>query len=427
MTLTQLRTPILDGGIRSINFFNGRLLSGEDLSQEQVANRQARQLLGQAMGDGVAFGLEVKPSPPSTPAQPVINVADGLAVNRLGQTLTLSQGAKGTDIALVRPPKTGTSRAPALFADCIPTQPGAYVSGAGVYLLTIGPGSGSDGKAPVSGLGNIDAVCNTRFRVEGVQFRLIQLDVSANDLADVNHLRNRVAYRCFGVSDQTDLLSNPFGPSITTYGLVDELRETCLTDSEVPLAVLHWTTADGLKFIDLWSVRRRITPRSVTTRWPLFVSDRRAAEAEAMFLQFQDQIEDIRVREKNLASIVATTRFDYLPPLGLLPIGSTLASSGFDYRTFLGQQTYRGPVFVEGAQVRSLMHESFGYPPIDLSSKVLIWLYLVRENIQSIDNSAANRPQAYLVFANGHMRYRGDARFNVNRWSYSNYSLAPAH
>jgi len=54
MTNTQVRTPILEGGIQSINFFNGRLLSGEDLSQEQLANLQARHLLGKAIGDGVA-------------------------------------------------------------------------------------------------------------------------------------------------------------------------------------------------------------------------------------------------------------------------------------------------------------------------------------------------------------------------------------
>lgn len=421
MTITQLRTPILDGGIKSINFFNGRLLSGEDLSQEQIANRQAHQLLGQAIGDGVVSGLEVsETSKASTAARPVITVKAGQAINRQGEVLALTADK---DITLVRPAKTNTSQAPALFADCQPSQAGKYVSGAGVYLLTIGSVLGSDGKAPVSGLGNIEAACNTRYRVDGVQFRLIQLDVSNDDLNDAAHLRNRLAYRCFGVSDQVDLLSNPFGPSITTYttyGLIDELRDTCLTDSEVPLALLHWTTTDGLKFIDLWSVRRRITPRSATARWPLFVADRRVSEAEAMFLQFQDQIEEMRLQGTNLGSIIAANRFDYLPSAGMLPVGGPKGS--FDYRTFFGGHTYRDPVFVEGAQARSLMHDSFNYPPIDVGSRELIWLYLVRENVQAIDNLTRNLPQAYLMFASGHMRYRGEARFDVNRWNYSNFS-----
>ena len=88
MTLTQLRTPILDGGIKSINFFNGRLLSAEDLSQEQSANKQSNRQLGQSIGDGVAYGLEVKEtSGQSTPTAPIVTVNAGLALNRQGQTL----------------------------------------------------------------------------------------------------------------------------------------------------------------------------------------------------------------------------------------------------------------------------------------------------------------------------------------------------
>ena len=37
----QLQQPLTDGGIRSVNFFNGRLLSGKDLSREQAARREA--------------------------------------------------------------------------------------------------------------------------------------------------------------------------------------------------------------------------------------------------------------------------------------------------------------------------------------------------------------------------------------------------
>ncbi len=55
----SLQQPILDGGIRSINFFNGRLLSARDLTREQSANREADRRLGQAIGEGIAYGLEV--------------------------------------------------------------------------------------------------------------------------------------------------------------------------------------------------------------------------------------------------------------------------------------------------------------------------------------------------------------------------------
>src|SRR5437667_104216 len=91
MTTRNLAEAILDSGIRSIHFFNGRLLSGEDLSQEQDANQEERRRAGQAWGEGVAFGLEVAETTGiSAKDAPVVTVEAGLAVNRGGPTLALS-------------------------------------------------------------------------------------------------------------------------------------------------------------------------------------------------------------------------------------------------------------------------------------------------------------------------------------------------
>ena len=49
----------------------------------------------------------------------------------------------------------------------------------------------------VSGLTNEPAPCNVALSVEAVRFRLIRLALSAAELADKEHLRNRVAYRLF--------------------------------------------------------------------------------------------------------------------------------------------------------------------------------------------------------------------------------------
>ena len=63
------------GGIRSVNFFNGRLLTGEDLSREQDANELARLRLGRAVGSGVAYGLEVAQAPTgSTTERPIVTI-----------------------------------------------------------------------------------------------------------------------------------------------------------------------------------------------------------------------------------------------------------------------------------------------------------------------------------------------------------------
>src|SRR5262245_19841353 len=97
----QLQQPLTDGGIRSVNFFNGRLLSGRDLTREQDARREADARLGRAIGDGVAYGLEVaRDVARDTPSAPLLRVKAGLAVNRVGQTLRLATDAS---VALTRP------------------------------------------------------------------------------------------------------------------------------------------------------------------------------------------------------------------------------------------------------------------------------------------------------------------------------------
>jgi hypothetical protein len=210
-------------------------------------------------------------------------------------------------------------------------------------------------------------------------------------------------------------MANLFGPVVTRYGLLDDLRPDCLKDDEVPLALIFWTAADGLKFVDLWSVRRRITRRSADTDWPLLISDRRAAEGEAMFLQFQDQIEEMRVNSnENMESIVATSRFRYLPPVGMVPIASNNFHRGFHPDLFFDTIVHHPIVHIEGARLKALVNAALHYPPIDLNDRVMIWIYYVRENRQ------ATTTQPYLIFSSGHMAYMGDPHFDVNRWDFGN-------
>src|SRR4051812_11592544 len=119
MSTRQLSEAISSGGIRSINFFNGRLLTAEDMTQEQKTRRDADARLGKALGSGVAFGLEVTQSAASATA-PLITVQAGLAINPRGQALSL---AETTDISLVRPPTGFSPSTGAVFKDCLPPQP----------------------------------------------------------------------------------------------------------------------------------------------------------------------------------------------------------------------------------------------------------------------------------------------------------------
>src|SRR5262245_28384672 len=420
MDTRQLTEAILEGGIRSIKFFNGRLLTGEDLSSEQAANREARARLGQAIGDGVAYGLEVERTP-NAGASPLVSVAPGQALNRKGQALKLT--AK-VDLLLSQPNLSAS--AASAFDACLPPRSSVYVAGAGVYLLTIGPASGVEGRVPVSGLGESAAPCNTRYQVEGVQFRLIQLEMSSEELSDVERLRNLVAYRCFGADDLQALRSDFLGPALSGYGLLDRLRPNTLTDCDVPLAVLHWTAGNQIRFVDNWAARRRLTRASIAGNLGAVMSDRRLSEAEAMLLQFADQIEAVRASTANPESVVVTGQFRYLPPIGFLPLTGAGVRRGFNYKKFFEGRVYAQPVFIEGARLEPLVRRALAYPPLDLLSGEMVWLYEVRENRDSRAFVGAAAPLPFLIFVSGHVPFFAEARFDVSRWDYSNYTSALA-
>jgi hypothetical protein len=428
----QLNQAILTGGIRSTNFFNGRLLSGEDMTTEQAAILERACRLGQAVGSGVAWGLEVQMkttsingSPP-TSASPVLTVSAGLAINRCGQPVKLTNAV---DVTLVRQSAAaGVTTRAKTFDTCRPPTTGGRLTGDGVYLFTVAPAQAQEGRAPVNGLSADSTRCNSQHLVEGTQFNLIRISdpyVTSDDFAPANlpYLRNRIAYRCFGAAPVAATLQDPFSTYLQEYGVVDGLRSSgTLSPAEVPLALLHWTSSNGIEFVDLWAVRRRITRASTPSGFFPFLPDRRTTETEAMFLQFQQQVSDILANETNWTAIRATDRFEFLPPVGLLPLGGTGTSQGFDVVGFFSGLSCRKPLYIEGAKLRKLVHDALSFPPIDLSSQELIWQYLVRENIEAIDKAKANPPQPCLVLANGQISFRADARFDLSRWNYSNFA-----
>lgn len=468
MSAIDLLTPILENGIRNVNFFNGRLLSAEDLSAEQAANRRRQELLGKAVGEGVAYGLEVKLSADQSPTPkttPLLKVSAGLGMNRNGQTLHLPADAT---IALV-PEEEEQAAAAGLFASCVPVKTDLFKTGTGVYILAIAPASGFDGAAPMSGLGDTPGAgraCGKRYAVEGVQFRLVEMNINTvtgisdstradvldlmdmNDAASLSKLRNLLAHLCFGTEELANFPRDPFKQtadgtsSFLTYGAIDALRQkNKLTDCDVPLALIYWTT-DGVEFVDMWPVRRRLVKRNTSPARPLETDNRRQAEAEAMFLQFQEHlaaIADLSSEQSALGSLIASDYFRYLPPAGIAPITASYIqeyqkaegakpisiftqSRGLYPPKFFDGLTTRKPVFIEGARIESLLNIARHYPPIDLTSEEFVWIYLVRENVETIANQLLTPPQqAYLVFANGNVPFMAEARFNLARWDYSNF------
>jgi len=178
MSLVDILEPVLSGGIRNANFFNGRLLAAEDLTDFQTANAQQHQQLARAVGDGVVYGLEVSASASSTSTQAVLRVTQGLAFNRNGQAVALP-----SDVELSLVPTADALNADAgLFAVCQPPQ-ATVLTNPGLYVLTITPVSRfSTESAPKTDVFDegVASTCGSRWIVEGAQFRTVQLDFGTN-------------------------------------------------------------------------------------------------------------------------------------------------------------------------------------------------------------------------------------------------------
>lgn len=413
----HLDEPVTAGGNSFVHFFNGRLLTGDDLAREQAANDRARRRLGLAAGSGVVAGLEVAPTVGAQPAAPSVTVEAGLAVNALGQALELTTR---TDVSLVQQPAAPGAAPQVLFRDCTPPQPVTYTTGAGVYLLSIRPADAAQGRAPTSGLGNADAGCNIAYSVDTVQFSLLRLSLPVDAVASPVQLRNRVAHLMLGTDDpaRAAFAANPWGSAPQAWGLLDDLRASCLGGDEVPLALLRWTGGDGLVFVDRWAARRRLTRLDETSRWSLLVPDRIAADGEASFLQFQDQVDELRSSTPTAgsppAALAAADAFAFLPPAGILPVTGPGSPLGFDSNAFFGAQASRDLAFLDAAQLRALVRESFLHDAIPVDGVEKVQLYAVWENANAVAAGAVT--QLVVVFAKQTLRYRGLARYGASFW-----------
>lgn len=417
MTIYQLDQPVVaTAALRSVNFFNGRLLTGDDLQLEQTTNVARLARAGRLAGGGVAYGLEVSAAFSSTVGAPVVTVAAGLGVTAAGDPLELPVA---TDLSLYAADPVSGAEPGGLFAACQPYAPGTYSAGAGVYVLTVAPAQQGEGLAPVSGLGNQSAPCNVAVIAEALTFRLIRLAVDKDVLADTAHLRNRVAASCFGYDAITIAADAPFGAPATSYGTIDALRAQTMSDHELALGLIGWSVDAGIQFVDLWSVRRRITPAIAEGDWASFVAARRSAEAEAMFLQFQAQIGDL-VATGSPGQLVIGDSFERLPPVGLLPLAGQ--DPGIEINTFFGATLTRGPVVIEASRVEPLIRGALPYAPVDLSAGNLLWLYQVHQNLDPGPILFAPG-DPYLLFTSGFVPYAGDSQYALAYWNYANYSL----
>jgi hypothetical protein len=302
-------------GLRAPHYANGRLLTAEDLQADQEATLARIGLTGEAAGVGIVAGFEV------TQIANNLKVTAGLGINRKGQAVRLNEESVELSLALL-PNVSAVSTGDGRFNDCnlAPAEGGSLVE-SGAYLLAVTPVSQSQGAVSVKTISN-STTCASRWEIEGIQFQAIRLvDAPVRNANNAGIYRNLLAHWCFGTAALKDLPQNPFDFPARYSGL-DLLSDDELTLCALPLAVFYWDN-QTLQLVDHWAARRRITHAFPSEAWHALIADRRVADAQARFVQFQMQIDEIQQNSAqfpDLANRPGTADFRYLPPVGFLPI-----------------------------------------------------------------------------------------------------------
>lgn len=439
--MKKLDEAVLVEPITSVNFFNGRVLSAEDLRAERKATRRRVARLGRAAGSGVVDGLLVRR--PSGATGPVVQVSAGLAIDGAGEPLEL---AKEVDLTLsVREEPTPAPRGPD-FDGCDPTSPDLLMA-RGAYLLLICPTEQlSVDRAPRAGLGLDGRAfgCEARHVLEGVRFRLVKLELVAGMVPELTAAlistlvagegpsasaearslrRNLLAHLFFGTLARRDALGAPFrrdteGSPFQRYGLLDELKKRKLIGArEVPLALLGWRGA-SFDFIDNWAVRRGLTPPARSPDWPTPGDHRGVVEREAAFHQFQRHLADLTASGHPPTSVEARRFFRFLPAVGYLPLAARTDQE--EAIPFFQGLTVRRPTFADQRLLDGLYREGLEREAIDLEAGELIWLYVPWQVAKARSEGSTTEP--VLVFAGPHTTEQGVARFDVARWDWASYA-----
>lgn len=293
-------------------FFNGRLLSAEDLRREQGLREGSQRRLARLLGCGVASGLQLQSLGGSK-----LRITAGLGLSPSGEVLEIEQ----LELDLSAAAQAGKSSG---FANCAAGL-GAGQPLAGVYLLVLTPAWTPQGRAQTL-LGEVGA-CNRRTEQPAVRARLleVQMPKGATELT----LRNLLA---------VGLLSPGQGLSATgageRVGWLPRQRQSSATGASVPtlgaddlpLAVLRIDGSAAVEFLDADSGRRRLAAlpgQAADALWPRSWGVEMEAFAAQFLGELLDPLLDKRSAEQpdptNPKTRASTEQaFEWLPPVLVL-------------------------------------------------------------------------------------------------------------
>lgn len=480
---SALGEAVVNGGLERIPFFNGRVLTAEDLKTEQDANAVERRRLGRALGGGVVDGLFVRKTSAAT-----VTVEPGFGLAPSGHVVHLPREVEVSVVSSIeREATTGTQ---GKFEDCA-VQSATITTGAGAYLLVAEPASKTRGRTPRTSLGGdgsrqgVAGECGAKRRVEGAKLRLVPFDTGdealvpphladgdASDNGDsesdgfegirtlaehvvearergeaptprfVSLLRNVLAHVCL----RTPSVLND------TASLYDTLRRqargktpsasesTRQAESEGPFDVLRrrarqrdrvddlddavplglvYWSSDRIEFVDAWSVRRRI--HRPAPQQPTPATARRRAETAAAIYQFQDHVADLikEFASYELDWLRVMDHFAYLPPVGIIPISTDRREGFLESNFFKGLATRNRRPPFIEGEILQGLMEDALRYK---SFRVDSDRLTWRYRVrEDVQTEGEDDAASFLVFTSGALPYAADPQYNLSRWDYANF------
>jgi hypothetical protein len=316
---TALNQPVAGSTSPRTFFFNGRLLSAEDLQREQTARESGQSQLARLLGCGIASGLEITGKHGET----VLTIGTGVGITPSGGVIAID--TIELDLAAI-----GQRNRSGGFSDCLAAMSALSQVAGGLYLLVLTPTWLASGRATTT-LGEVGA-CNRKLEQPAVRARLLAM----KEPADVpgasgkpgeteeagkarDTLRNRAAHSLLAPEDpetiilQTTATTGGSGAATRMVGWLPEGRVPALTADDLPLAVVYLSASATIDWCDGDAAQRRLAPP------PGLAGDRfwresHTIEMEAFARQFVAQFSDQQAAAvEDIAGVYA-----FLPPVALV-------------------------------------------------------------------------------------------------------------
>jgi hypothetical protein len=322
--------------LRRTNWFNGRYLTAEALSRQDVYFDHRSRLNAHALMPGIAWGLGVE----AKKGLVEFTLRRGLAFDGVGRPILVSQDFSFTlaeliGVSLKTPRRVvggGREFTPCV---CLAPDPGGPSGGSaalpsGPYLLVIEAGELPEGRARVTGDvcgGRRNAACEADVWQGSFGLSLVRFPVDApllNEIPDVWALRGTLSAYYFDVFEHP--LWKRWDPDFPVDGSFN--RDSGPGRHEgmaIPLALVHLGEDGTALYLDSWIPRRLITATPGEDWHRVRFGAPPRAAAWARIHQFQAMLqESLAVRP--MASAGPAERnlhgrgFRHIPPIGYLPV-----------------------------------------------------------------------------------------------------------